>query len=195
MRGFISPINGSDLSCERCPVGLSTIADGDTNCVPLHPVSVMTEKRCTGYSTLKHMFPTLNIELKYMNKSVEKMLLFTGVTGNFFNLVGTVEAEAMISYPKKLLPTQSFHVLVKGKSYYDTKYLLDVPPYIDGMSSFALSWPSCVEHNLKPGEIINKIRLMFFSVSPEEMLTADTIVGCRDIFLDGPILSNNKGLC
>jgi hypothetical protein len=147
-------------------------------------VTVATEKKCPGYGSMRNLLPSGSVFVKYMPSSEEKMLIFTGVTEAFFDAVSTVEARFVFSYRKENVGGKSFHgVLTKRGESVEQAFLLAVPPY-SGQTYFHLSFPSCAEHLLKPGQYISKLRLKFFSVQPEAMLTADKIVGCKDYHLD-----------
>lgn len=183
-RGFIPVEDTGELtSCSPCASGKSTEKDGDTSCIVAASVAA-SEKRCLGYPSLLKSIPSLNVQIKYMKSSEEKMLVFSGVTEAFFDDVHTVEARFMLSFHKEKIGNSSFaNVLSKKNDHYDQRYLLAVPSYI-GQTSFHLSFPSCVEHLLKDGQYISKLRLKFFSVRPDDMLTYDTIVGCKDFQLE-----------
>ena len=107
----------------------------------------------------------------------------------------------MISHHKVSVGGNSFaNVLTKGQDYYDQRYLLAVPSY-NNQTFFDLSFPSCINHVLKPGQYISKLRLIFYDVPPGSMLTFDTVVGCKDYHLDpssafyvneGDVCTNNS---
>jgi hypothetical protein len=134
-----------------------------------------------------------------MASSEEKMVVFSAVTKAFFDAVSTVEVRFMISHSKEVNGGHSFanNVLSKKQEYYDERYLLEVPSYT-GQTSLDLSFASCADQLLtsRTGKYISKVRLIFYAVSPESMLTFDTVRGCEDYYLDPKSTFNvNDGVC
>jgi hypothetical protein len=140
--------------------------------------------------------PANSVSIRYMPNTDEKMLVFSDVPKAFFDVVATVEARFMISHHKVAVGGISFpNVLSKKRDYYDQRYLLAVPLYT-GHTSFDLSFPSCIDRLLVPGQYISKLRLIFYGVPPESMLTSDTIIGCKDYHLNPSISLNvTEGVC
>jgi hypothetical protein len=182
LRGYRSVRGG----CIPCELGYSTVQGGD-QCIAAEIVPVLADKKCRGYKSIRNILPADSVSIRYMPNTEEKMLVFSDVPPAFFNAVSTVEARFMISHQKVSVGGNSFaNVLLKGQDYYDQRYLLAVPSHIN-QTTFDLSFPSCINHSLKPGQYISKLRLIFYSVPPESMLTFDTIVGCKDYHM-GPFL-------
>ena len=162
----------------------------------MQSMALTSEKRCPGYNSMRKMLPPGSVSVKYMSSSEEKMVVFTGVNKSFFDVVSTVEARFVFSYRKESVGGQSFSgVLSKKDDSVEQRVYLAVPPY-SGETFFHLSFPSCAEHLLKPGQYISKLRLKFYSVQPEDMLTADRVVGCKDYHLDPDSgFDVNTGVC
>jgi hypothetical protein len=179
MRGFVM----SAGDCIRCPLGHSTMHDGSNSCYPTDNIAIIAEKRCFGLPSMKNILYPGSVQVKYMNHTEEKMIIFSGVDGSFYDKVHTIEARLVVAHMKHSIGTQSFdRVLTKEDNHDDQIYLLKVPTR--QQNSFSVSFPSCCEYNLKPSEYISKLRLKFFSVEPHEMLLADTMVGCKDFFVE-----------
>jgi hypothetical protein len=159
-------------------------------------ITIASEKKCSGYKSMHNVLPSGSISVKYMSTSEEKSLVFTGITKAFFDTVSTVEARFIFSYRKENVGGKSFPgILSKKDDNVMQRLLLAVPPY-SGKTYFHLSFPSCVEHLLKPDQYISKLRLKFFSVQPDAMLTADKVVGCMDYRLDpDSAFSVSAGVC
>lgn len=179
MRGFVM----SAGACIRCPLGYSTIYDGSDNCVLTDDIAIIAEKRCFGLPSTRNILYPGSINIKFMNHTEEKMIVFSGVSNSFYDKVHTIEARFVVSHMKHPIGAQSFdRVLTKEDNHDGEIYLLQVPK--DRPHSFSMSFPSCCEYNLKPFEYISKLRLKFFSVETQEMLLANNLVGCKDLFLD-----------
>jgi hypothetical protein len=182
--------------CIPCQVGYSTVQGGD-QCIAAAIVPVLADKKCRGYKSIRNILPADSVSIRYMPNTEEKMLVFSDVPPAFFNSVSTVEARFMISHHKVSIGGNSFpNVLSKGQDYYDQRYLLAVPLH-SNQTTFDLSFPSCINHSLKQGQYISKLRLIFYGVPPESMLTFDTIVGCKDYHLDpsSSPFDVNDGVC
>jgi hypothetical protein len=189
LRGYRSVLGG----CIPCEVGYSTVQGGD-QCIAAAIVPVLADKKCRGYKSIRNILPADSVSIRYMPNTEEKMLVFSDVPPAFFNSVSTVEARFMISHHK--VPDKNFaNVLTRRQDYYDQRYLLAVPLH-SNQTTFGLSFPSCINHSLKLGQYISKLRLIFYGVPPESMLTFDTIVGCKDYHLDpSSPFDVNDGAC
>jgi hypothetical protein len=184
--------------CIACPEGHSTLKGGN-ECIAAKTVSVVAENKCRGYKSIRKVLTANSVSIKYMSSSEEKLLVFSNVTKAFFDAIKTVEVRFMISHLKDANGVERFpNVFSKNQDYYNKRYLLAAPSYT-GQTSFDLSFASCADRLLetsRTGKYISKVRLIFYGVPPESMLTFDTIIGCKDYQLDrSSPFCVNAGVC
>lgn len=190
IRGFVLSSTGT---CIRCPLGSSTIQDGSNDCIPMDNIAIISEKRCFGLPSTNNILVRGSIKVKFMNRTEEKMVVFSKVDNSFYDNVKTIEVRLVVSHKKHPIGESSFgNILTKENDELSTRYLLEVPKSRE--NSFSVSFPSCREYKLGPHKYISKLRLKFFSVTPQEMLLPETILGCTDILIDR-FSSQGSSLC